>query len=179
MTTIPSALTYIWNSCALRIWDKHVRRVYAEYRDPRMLCTVTYTIYFTNHMRLKTDVTCLSIFADDTIRLLCMGGAKIAFLKWILVRVSQLVFWAQSITGDYIRLVYRIGYWWSKRISNRWKENKQYLYVDDDDEPQRRIQAVEMRCYRKILRILYKDHVTNEEVRAKIQRAIGPHSWPS
>ena len=35
--------------------------------------------------------------------------------------------------------------------------------------------AMEMRCYRKILRISYKDHVTNEEVRAKIQQAIGPH----
>ena len=34
---------------------------------------------------------------------------------------------------------------------------------------------MEMRCYRKILRILYKDHVTNEEVRAKIQQATGPH----
>ena len=32
-----------------------------------------------------------------------------------------------------------------------------------------------MRCYRKILAISYKDHVTNEEVRAKIQQAIGPH----
>ena len=32
-----------------------------------------------------------------------------------------------------------------------------------------------MRCYRKILRISYKDRVTNEEVRAKIQQAIGPH----
>ena len=42
-------------------------------------------------------------------------------------------------------------------------------------ELQRRIQAMEMRCYRKILRISYKDHVTIEEVRAKIQRAIGPH----
>ena len=30
-----------------------------------------------------------------------------------------------------------------------------------------------MRFYRKILRILYKDHVTNEEVHAKIQQAIG------
>ena len=40
-------------------------------------------------------------------------------------------------------------------------------------ELQRRIQAMEMRCYRKILH--YKDHVTNEEVRAKIQQAIGPH----
>ena len=42
-------------------------------------------------------------------------------------------------------------------------------------ELQRRIQAMEMRCYRKILRISYKDHVTNEEVCAKIQQAIGPH----
>ena len=32
-----------------------------------------------------------------------------------------------------------------------------------------------MRCYRKILRVSYKDPVTNEEVRAKIQQAIGPH----
>ena len=34
---------------------------------------------------------------------------------------------------------------------------------------------MEMRCYRKMLHISYKDHVTNEEVRAKIQQAIGPH----
>ena len=34
---------------------------------------------------------------------------------------------------------------------------------------------MEMWCYRKILHISYKDHVTNEEVRAKIQQAIGPH----
>ena len=34
---------------------------------------------------------------------------------------------------------------------------------------------MEMRCYRKILHISYKDHVTNEKVRAKIQQAIGPH----
>ena len=34
---------------------------------------------------------------------------------------------------------------------------------------------MEVRCYYKILRISYKDHVTNEEVRAKIQRKIGPH----
>ena len=41
-------------------------------------------------------------------------------------------------------------------------------------ELQRRIQAMEMRYYRKILRILYNDHVTNEEVHAKIRQAIGP-----
>ena len=32
-----------------------------------------------------------------------------------------------------------------------------------------------MRCYCKILGISYKDYVTNEEVCAKIQRAIGPN----
>ena len=34
---------------------------------------------------------------------------------------------------------------------------------------------MEMRCYRKILRISYKDYATNKEVRAKIQQAFGPH----
>ena len=37
------------------------------------------------------------------------------------------------------------------------------------------LEAMEMRCHRKILRISYKDHVTNEKVRAKIQQALGPH----
>ena len=32
-----------------------------------------------------------------------------------------------------------------------------------------------MKYYHEILCISYKDHVTNEEVRAKIQQAIGPH----
>ena len=42
-------------------------------------------------------------------------------------------------------------------------------------ELQRSIQAMEMRCYCKILHISYKDHVTNEEVCAKIQQEIKPH----
>ena len=42
-------------------------------------------------------------------------------------------------------------------------------------ELQTRLQAMGMRCYRKTLRISYKDHVSNEEVCAKIQQAIGPH----
>ena len=37
------------------------------------------------------------------------------------------------------------------------------------------MQVMEIRCYRKILHISYKDRVTNEEVHAKIQQAIGPH----
>ena len=53
-----------------------------------------------------------------------------------------------------------------------------FLYVCESwtltAELQRRIQAMEMRCYRKILHISYQDHVTDEEVRAKIQQAIGP-----
>ena len=42
-------------------------------------------------------------------------------------------------------------------------------------ELQKGTQAIEMKCCRKILRISYKDLVTNQEVRAKIQQAIGPH----
>ena len=40
---------------------------------------------------------------------------------------------------------------------------------------QGRTQGMEMRCYHKLLHISYKDHVTNKEVHAKIQQAIGPH----
>ena len=40
-------------------------------------------------------------------------------------------------------------------------------------EIERRIQALEMRCYRRLLNISYKDHVMNEAVRNRIQNAIG------
>ena len=39
----------------------------------------------------------------------------------------------------------------------------------------KRTQAFEMRCYRRLLNISYKDHATNEEVRRKIQAAIGEY----
>ena len=42
-------------------------------------------------------------------------------------------------------------------------------------EIERRIKALEMRCYRRLLNISYKEHVTNEEVRNRIQNAIGVH----
>ena len=32
-----------------------------------------------------------------------------------------------------------------------------------------------MRCYRRLLNVSYKDHVTNEEVRRMIQAAIGEY----
>ena len=37
------------------------------------------------------------------------------------------------------------------------------------------MQVMELRCFRKILRISDKDCVTDEEVCAKIQQTIGPH----
>ena len=42
-------------------------------------------------------------------------------------------------------------------------------------EIERRIQALEMRCYRRLLNISYKEHVTNKEARNRIQNAIGVH----
>ena len=34
---------------------------------------------------------------------------------------------------------------------------------------------LDSRCYRRLLNISYKDHMTNEEVRNRIQNAIGVH----
>ena len=42
-------------------------------------------------------------------------------------------------------------------------------------EIKRRIQALEMKCYRRLLNISYKEHVMNKEVRNRIQNAIGVH----
>ena len=42
-------------------------------------------------------------------------------------------------------------------------------------ELEKRTQAFEMRCYRRLLNISYKNHVSNEEVRRKIQAAIGKY----
>ena len=54
-----------------------------------------------------------------------------------------------------------------------------FLYVCESwtltAELEKRTQAFEMRCYRRLLNISYKDHVTNEEARRKIQAAIGEY----
>ena len=41
-------------------------------------------------------------------------------------------------------------------------------------ELERRMQAFEMRCYRRLLNISYKDYVANEEARRKFQAARTP-----
>ena len=64
-------------------------------------------------------------------------------------------------------------HWWAPFVTSI------FLYACESwtltAEHQRRIQAMEIRCYCTILHISYKDHVTNEEVYAKIQQAIWPH----
>ena len=54
-----------------------------------------------------------------------------------------------------------------------------FLYVCESwtltAQIERRIQALEMKCYRRLLNISYKDHVTNEEVHNRSQNAIGVH----
>ena len=52
------------------------------------------------------------------------------------------------------------------RTTTRYK-----MEIGPDNE--RCIQALKMRCYRSLLNISYKDHVTNEEVRSRIHNAIG------
>ena len=42
-------------------------------------------------------------------------------------------------------------------------------------ELEKRTLAFEMRCHRRLLNVSYHDHVTNEEVRRKIQAAIGEY----
>ena len=102
-------------------------------------------------------------------------GSKPSILSWIAQKTAALT-WLKPVWNDKsISLSSKIQLMCSFVTSI-------FLYACESwtltAELQRRIQAVEMRCYRKILRISYKDHVTNEEVRAKIQQAIGPHEDP-
>ena len=53
----------------------------------------------------------------------------------------------------------------SMLVSETWTLNK---------EIERRIEAFEMRCFRRLLGITFKDRITNIEVRSRIQQAIVP-----
>ena len=39
----------------------------------------------------------------------------------------------------------------------------------------RKLQTTEMRCFRKLLGISYRDNITNDAVRDRIRQAIGPY----
>ncbi|XP_072041629.1 uncharacterized protein [Amphiura filiformis] len=70
--------------------------------------------------------------------------------------------------------------WNDKNTSLGSKSNYSiFLYVCESwtltADLERRVQALELRCFRKILNISYKDHVTNEEVRTRVKQAIGPY----
>ena len=46
-----------------------------------------------------------------------------------------------------------------------------HFHISVDKEKEKRTKAFAMRCYRRLLYISYRDHVTNEEVRRKIKAA--------
>ena len=54
-----------------------------------------------------------------------------------------------------------------------------FLYVCETwtltAETERKIQTMEMRSFRRLLGISYREHITNEEVRSRIRQAIGPY----
>ena len=43
------------------------------------------------------------------------------------------------------------------------------------NDVERRMQALEMRCFIKLLSISYRDNMANEEVKTRIENAIGPY----
>ena len=71
-----------------------------------------------------------------------------------------------------ILLAFKVKQMWTLILST-------FLYACESwtltAEIDRRIQALEMRFYRRLLNIFYKDHMKNEEVSYRIQNAIGVH----
>ena len=49
------------------------------------------------------------------------------------------------------------------------------LYACETADIERKICAMEIRCFRKLLGISCRDHITNEEVKARIGNDIGPY----
>ena len=100
-----------------------------------------------------------------------------------------------SDQGSKPEIVSRIGQTHSaiNRLKTIWKDNKLstsskirllrslvisiFLYACETwtltKETEKRIQALEMKCFRRVLGISYKDRVKNEEVKRRIRMAIG------
>ena len=101
-------------------------------------------------------------------------GSKLEFLS----RIAQ-----TTAALSRLKIIWR---WTDKNISLASKVKlmrtlilSAFLYAFENwtltAEIERRIQALEMRCYKRLLNISYKDHVTNGEVRNRIQTEIGVH----
>ena len=105
---------------------------------------------------------------------------------WILAQTSSLVTKCEILSriAQTTAALIRLKPIWNDRSislsSNMWLMcslvTSIFLYACESQtltaQLQRRVQAVEMSCYRKILCISYKDHVTNEEVCANQQRGF-------
>ena len=96
-------------------------------------------------------------------------GSKPEILSRIAAALSRLkIIWRDKN----ISLASKVKLMWTLILST-------FLYACESwtltAEIERRIQALAMRCYRRLLNISYKDHVTNKEVRNRIQNAIGVH----
>ncbi|GFO35324.1 retrovirus-related pol polyprotein line-1 [Plakobranchus ocellatus] len=48
--------------------------------------------------------------------------------------------------------------------------------LEDHEDTEKRIKALEIRCLRKLLGITYHHRITNEEVKNRVQSAIGPYT---
>ena len=53
-----------------------------------------------------------------------------------------------------------------------WRDDK-ISWIKSEAELEKIMRVFEIRRYRRLLNISYKDHVTNEEIRRKIKIAIG------
>ena len=116
-------------------------------------------------LRLSTSFKCLgSVITDEGSK--CEVLTRIAQTTAALTRLKPVWNYRSLSLGSKIRLMRSLVTSILLYASESWTLAAEF---------QRRIQAMEMRCYGKILHISYNDHVTNEEVRAKIQQAIGPH----
>ena len=95
-------------------------------------------------------------------------GSKLAILSRTTAALSRLkIIWDKNISlASMVKLM-------------RYLILSTFLYAYENwtltAEIERRIQALEMRCYRRLLNISYKDHLTNEEVRNRIKNATGVH----
>ena len=56
-----------------------------------------------------------------------------------------------------------------------WITDEILALCDERRKLRKHMKAMEMRCYRRLLNISYTEHITNVEVRNRIERAIGPY----